>query len=183
VGRRARSREKNSSSPLLIVIATYLITFSCYGSHIPGQEGFTDRKHNVPGTRRQETQPKLRHYLEGVLRQEPFKMDVDQRNITLAAMRKVSLHKQWRLLAAHVRSNHVHTVVDAEVSPELVMNAFKAYASRALNLAYPEEEGRIRWTRHGSTLHLWSREKVDAAVRYVLEKQGEPMAWYRLSAP
>jgi REP element-mobilizing transposase RayT len=110
-------------------------------------------------------------------------MDVGRGNIVLAAMREVCRYKDWRLLAAHVRSNHVHTVVDAEVSPELVMNAFKAYASRALNIAYPREKSRIRWTRHGSTLHLWSQEKVDAAVRYVLEKQGEPMAWYRLSAP
>jgi REP element-mobilizing transposase RayT len=110
-------------------------------------------------------------------------MDADRCHVVLEAMREVSQYKQWRLLAAHVRSNHVHAVVDADAAPELVMNAFKAYASRALNLAYPQERGRIRWTRHGSTRYLWSWDKVDAAMRYVLEKQGEPWACYRLPAP
>jgi hypothetical protein len=42
----------------------------------------------------------------------------------------------------------------------------------------------LRWARHGSTRYLWSSDKGDAAVRYVLEKQGEPMACSpRLSAP
>ena len=103
--------------------------------------------------------------------------------MTLAAISEVCRYKHWQLIAAQVRSNHVHTVVDADVSPELVMNAFKAYASRALNLADSRERGRTRWARHGSTRHLQSRENIDAAVRYVLEKQGDPMACYRLPAP
>jgi len=168
---------------LLIVIACYLITFSCYGSRLPGQEGTTDRNHNVPGTRLREVQPKLRRYAAASLRQTPYEMDAGQRDIVLEAMREVSQYKHWRLLAAQVRSNHVHIVADADAAPELVMNAFKAYASRALNFAYPGEKSRIRWTRHGSTRYLWSWEKIDAAIRYVLEKQGEPMACYRLPAP
>jgi REP element-mobilizing transposase RayT len=176
-----RSPEKNSlPHPLFGIV--YLITFSCYGSHLPGQEGTTDREHNVPGTRLLESQPRLRQYSEASMKQAPFEMDSGQRNVALDAVLEVSRYKQWRLLAAQVRSNHVHVVVDADGSPELVMNAFKAYASRALNLAYPREKGRIRWTRHGSTRHLWSGERIEAAITYVLEKQGEPMACYRLPA-
>jgi hypothetical protein len=175
--------ERNSWLRLPILIATYLITFSCYGSHLPGEEGTTDRDHNVPGTPRRELQPGLRWNVESSLRQIPFEMDADRRGIALGAIREVSRYKNWRLLAAQVRSNHMHVIVDADVSPELVMNAFKAYASRALDIAYPREKGRIRWARHGSTRHLWSAEGVEAAMRYVLEKQGEPMACYRLSAP
>jgi len=137
----------------------------------------------VPGTRLREAQPRLRRYIEGTLRQAPFELDADQRTITLHAICEVCRYKDWRLLAAQVRSSHVHIVVDAQVSPELVMNAFKAYASRALNLAYPKERERIRWTRHGSTRHLWSPEKIDAAMRYVLDKQGEPMACYCFPTP
>lgn len=37
------------------------------------------------------------------------------------------------LLAAHVRPSHVHAVVEADRTPEQVMTALKAYASRALN--------------------------------------------------
>ncbi len=111
----------------------------------------------------------------------PFEMDAEHRAVVLQAIGDVCHHKQWSLLAAHVRSNHVHTVVDAnDVAPEFVMNAFKSYASRALNLRSPMQKGRIRWARHGSTRYLWSRERLEAAMRYVLEKQGEPMACYRL---
>jgi REP element-mobilizing transposase RayT len=107
-------------------------------------------------------------------------MDADQRKTTLQAIHGVCRHKDWSLLAAHVRTNHVHTVVDAGagVTPEFVMNAFKSYASRALNLRAAATNGRLRWARHGSTRYLRSRDEIEAAVRYVLEKQGDPMACY-----
>jgi hypothetical protein len=50
-----------------------------------------------------------------------------------------------------VRSNHVHSVVEAEVPPERVMSDFKAYASRRLNRMRLDESGRKRRARHGST--------------------------------
>jgi hypothetical protein len=79
------------------------------------------------------------------------------------------------MLAAHVRSNQVHVVVEADQTPERVMNDFKAYASRSLNVLEPN---RRRWVRHGSTRYLWSHEEVSAAVEYVLHGQGESMAVY-----
>jgi REP element-mobilizing transposase RayT len=114
--------------------------------------------------------------VEASLKQARFEMDADQRRVTLEAIREVCRCKNWPLLAAHVRTNHVHTVVDADVAPELVMNTFKSYASRALNLHEPQTKGTPRWARHGSTRYLISRDETAAAVRYVLEKQGEPMA-------
>jgi REP element-mobilizing transposase RayT len=94
-----------------------------------------------------EAQPKLRHYSEGLLRQSPFELEADQRCVVLEAVRAVCGYKNWRLLAAHVRANHAHIIVDVDTSPEVAMNVFKAYASRALNLAFPRERGRIRWAR------------------------------------
>jgi len=35
---------------------------------------------------------------------------------------------------------------------------------------------RKRWARHGSTRWLHGRDSVTAAIRYVVEKQGEAMA-------
>lgn len=80
--------------------------------------------------------------------------------------------------AAHVRSNHVHAIVEAEVPPERVMNEFKSYASRALNRLGCDEPGRKRWARHGSTRWLWKDQDVRDALRYVAEGQGERMALY-----
>lgn len=80
------------------------------------------------------------------------------------------------MLAAHVRSTHVHLVVSAGDSPEKVMNDIKAYATRALHAAIP---GRQRfWTQHGSTRYLrWERDVI-AAIDYVLNQQGEHMEAY-----
>ena len=77
--------------------------------------------------------------MEASLKQAPFEMDADQRVIALDAIREVCRHKHWALLAAHVRTNHVHTVVD-----------------RYLRSAY----------------------EIESAIRYVLEKQGDPMAFH-----
>ena len=119
--------------------------------------------------------------MDASLKQAPYEMDQGQRAIVLKAIAEVCRYRCWHLLAAHVRSSHVHTVVDADLAPEAVMNAFKSYASRALNLHAPGHYGRIRWARHGSTRYLWSPARVAAAVRYVLDKQGEPLACYQAS--
>src|ERR1700679_1420892 len=95
----------------------YFITFACYGAHLHGSEtGSVDRNHNVP--------------------------DRDRRTGVLDALREVCVHSNWSLLAAHVRSNHVHAVVEADISPDKVMNAFKWYASRRLNQLGSHDPGR-----------------------------------------
>ena len=80
-------------------------------------------------------------------------------------------------MAAHLRSNPVHTVVEAEAEPERVMNDFKAWASRALT-RLDGGAGRKRWARHGSTRRLWNAGDVTSAVKYVAEEQGQPMSRY-----
>ncbi len=60
----------------------------------------------------------------------------------------------------HVRTNQVHAVVEAEVSPEKVMNDFKSYASRNLNRLLHDEPHRRRWARDGSTRWLWKDQDV-----------------------
>jgi len=85
-------------------------------------------------------------------------------------------HKNWNLLAIHVRTNHIHVVVQAEQNPESVMIHFKAYATRALNAHDGHQTRRKIWARHGSTKYLWEAEDVRSVVRYVVEEQGLPMA-------
>jgi REP element-mobilizing transposase RayT len=45
----------------------------------------------------------------------------------------------WNLLAAHVRSNPVHVIVETETRPERIRNEFKSYASRGLNQSISEK--------------------------------------------
>jgi REP element-mobilizing transposase RayT len=61
--------------------------------------------------------------------QSAYHLDRLRRDAVLRAIQEVCAYRGWNLLAAHVRSNHVHTVVEAEDPPERVMGDFKAYAS------------------------------------------------------
>ena len=67
------------------------------------------------------------------MRDPPYILDASARLTVLSAIREVCSFRNWTLLAAHVRSTHVHSVVEAEVPPEKVLNDFKSYATRNLN--------------------------------------------------
>lgn len=110
--------------------------------------------------------------------QKPYLLADDQRRLAvLEAIRGVCRHRSWNLLAVHVRTNHVHVVVEVEhVSPEKVMNDFKSYATRRLNQLGCDGPERKRWARHGSTRWLWKDEDVREAIRYVVDEQGEAMS-------
>ena len=112
-----------------------------------------------------------------------YRLDLTEARAVLEAMREVCVFRDWRLLAAHVRATHVHAVVDRVVLPNRAIAAFKAYASRALNRL---ERRQPRWAREGSTRSLPTEAAIRAAVRYVADRQGEPMAVYvldRYTAP
>ncbi|MFN7933734.1 MAG: transposase [Bryobacteraceae bacterium] len=115
--------------------------------------------------------------------QTPYVMGGRSRAVVLQTLAEVCSHRGWSLLAAHVRTNHVHVIVEAEAAPEKVMNDFKAYASRALNQIEGQEQGRRRWARHGSTRWLWKDQEVREAIRYVVDEQGEQMAVYLGDSP
>jgi len=110
------------------------------------------------------------------MHQPPYTLDQEARSAVLEALREVCLHRGWGLLAAHVRTNHVHAILEAEVQPERVMNALKSYASRALNRQRCDGMVRRRWAHHGSTRWLWKDQDVREAIQYVVHEQGEPMA-------
>jgi len=154
----------------------YLITFTCYGTHLHGSaQGSVDRNHRAVGA---DLIPPNGFRLardRKQMPQAPYFLDGPRRRIVLKALHEVCEFRGWRLLGAHIRSTHVHSVVEARSLPEKVMNSFKAYASRALNSPGIDSAGRRRWTRHGSTQYLWTPQQVEAAIRYVLEEQGDPM--------
>ena len=109
------------------------------------------------------------------MNQAPYKLDAPRGVLVLQALHGVCQRRGWKLLAAHVRTTHVHVVVEALAPPEKVMNDFKVYASRSLNKAGLDLSDRRRWARHGSTRYLWTSQEVTAAVHYVVCEQGEEM--------
>jgi len=157
----------------------YFITFTCYGARLHGDEmGSVDRDHNQVGGRLLEPDADRVMWERREMVQDPYLLDETGRAVVLAAIRKHAKYRKWNLLAAHVRSNHVHIVVDAEARPEKIMTEFKSYASRELNQLPGERSDRKRWARHGSTRWLWKDEEVKRAMQYVVDEQGQAMALF-----
>jgi REP element-mobilizing transposase RayT len=112
------------------------------------------------------------------MRQEPYLLDAARRMVVLRTVREVAEHRNWKLWAAHVRTNHVHVVVTAADAPEKVMADLKAWASRRLREAFGEPADRDRWTQHGSTRWVDTEASLAAAITYVVEEQGDEMACF-----
>lgn len=158
---------------------TYFITFSCYGSHLHGDErGSVDPDHNQPGGPMRPAEIALQQFERDEMTQPPYALDESRRAIVLAAILCACEHRGWDLFAAHVCQNHVHVVVEAPCLREKVAHAFKAYASRDLNKACVDAPHRKRWARHASTKRLYDAEARERAIRYVVANQGDPMAVY-----
>jgi REP element-mobilizing transposase RayT len=156
---------------------TYFITFACYGCHLHGVEsGSVDRLHNLPGSRILESNPQRAANERQLMEQPYYVMDKRRRDTVLASILERCSIRGWTLWAAHVRTNHLHVVIEAEAQPERIMNDLKSYASRYLNQHGLDEPTRKRWARHGSTRWLWAPENVAAAIRYVIDEQGGGMA-------
>jgi REP element-mobilizing transposase RayT len=162
----------------------YLITFACYGHRLHGDaDGSVDREHNVPGNRLLEPHAGRVAAEKKLMDQAPYLLDADRRESVLGALVERCSNRNWSLIAAHVRTTHVHVLVDAEGTPERVMNDLKSYASRCLNRSGFDDPSRKRWARHGSTGWLHKKEDISAALQYVVDKQGAPMAVYAASEP
>lgn len=73
-----------------------------------------------------------RDYNQQHLRTRPLILKADHRRWIEAAIRETCDIRKWWLGAINVPTNHVHTVVTANRKAELVLNAFKANATREL---------------------------------------------------
>ena len=59
--------------------------------------------------------------------------------------------------------------------PEPILNAFKAYSTRALHRAGLLSTTVSLWARHGSTIYLWKERDVAKAIEYVMLGQGDEL--------
>ena len=156
----------------------YFITFTCYGTWLHGDKSTSvDRQCKTFGTDFLIQNPMRANLVKKHMSEQPYLLDSSRRNIVLNAIKEVCFYRKWTLLAAHVRTNHVHIIVHAMVSPHQIMNTIKVYASRHLSLSKLDDRVN-RWTRHGSTRYLWKEENVEATIRYVVHEQGKPMAFF-----
>jgi REP element-mobilizing transposase RayT len=157
----------------------FFISFTTYGAWLHGKDpGSVDLEHNQFGTPVLPPNSDHEDEMRAAMTQPPYLLDGPCRAVVLRTIVEVCRHRGWRLLACHVRTTHVHLVIQANTEPEKVMSDCKAYASRRLTEAGFEDRSRKRWTRHGSTRYIWDNQHLENAIHYVLHRQGAPMERY-----
>jgi REP element-mobilizing transposase RayT len=160
----------------------YFITFHTYGTWLHGTskgEGSVDRQHNQYGEDFVAPDPLREARAREDMTQPAYVIGSPQeRGVVRDAIVTLCRQRGWRLLALHVRTNHVHAVVQVDRDPGRVMSDMKARASRELTRTGFDGATRRRWTRHGSTLHLFSEASVVEKIDYTLNQQGTRMAYY-----
>ncbi|MGI9064982.1 MAG: transposase [Pyrinomonadaceae bacterium] len=155
----------------------YFISFRTYATWLHGDKrGSIDRFHNRYRSPYISQNEKWRRYNEQQLKAKPLILKARQRKSIEAAIRETCDIRNWLLQAINVRTNHIHSVVSASHKrPGLVLNAFKANATRQLRQnglwPYPFSP----WADKGSKRRLWNEQRVARAIDYVLNGQGDDL--------
>ena len=153
----------------------YFITFTTYGTWLHG-----DRRKSVM---HKDGKPKiiapnlkLHKQMLSKLKNSPVYLNMAQRRIVLDTIIEHCLIKQWKLLAVHVRTNHVHLLVKAEQGIDTIMKGTKSWTTR--NLRKAGHDIPKVWTTGGSKKYVFTNEKLKEKIHYVIHEQGEMMQYY-----
>jgi REP element-mobilizing transposase RayT len=154
----------------------YFISFRTYATWLHGDKrGSIDRFHNRYREPYIPPNDKWRHYNEQHLRAEPLILKARHRKSIEEAIRDTCNIRNWLLQAINVRTNHIHTVVSANRKASLVLNAFKANATRQLRQDGLWPCPFSPWSDKGSKRRLWNERSVARAIDYVVNGQGDDL--------
>ena len=154
----------------------YLITFRTYGTWHHGDErGSVDRHNNTYGAPRIARNDTWKRIETQMQYREPVLLDAIRRTSVEKAVRDSCTHKKWELIAVNVRTNHVHAVVSALNSPEQILSALKANATREMPADGCWKFDSTPWAAKGSRRYLWNEKSVGLAVDYVNNGQGDDL--------
>jgi len=146
----------------------YLITFTCYGTWLHGNDrGSVDDKHNTFDTPFLDTNSERYNEARKKMKAPPLFLNEQQRNLVSTVIANVSTFRNWTLHECNVKTNHVHVVMSGDADPDRIMKDFKAYATRRLRESGELEQNRPVWTEGGSTRFLWTETSLSAAIEYV----------------
>ena len=154
----------------------YFISFRSYGTWLHGDKrGSIDRFHNRYGSPYLPPNDVWQCHNRRQLRTDPFILRARERGSVQKAIRETCSIRKWHLHALNVRTNHVHTVVTANRNPALVLNVFKANATRQLREDKLWQQSFSPWADKGSKIRLWNEQSVANAIHYVLNGQGNDL--------
>lgn len=150
----------------------YLITFHSYGTWLHGDpRGSIDKDHNIPGTPM--LAPSQRRYTFEMnrLKYPPVTFTKDQRTSINNTVLDVASFNGWMLHAVNARTEHVHVVITAVKSVEIIMNSIKSWCTRKMKECGLWNNEYSPWSRHGSTRYLWDENSLHNAINYVSYRQ------------
>lgn len=152
-------------------------SFTTYGTHLHGADDGSVSRHcriwKSPVLPANESwQAQARRFMA-----EPeFTLDRQDRLTVLNSVIQACECRRWHLFSLHVRTTHVHAIVQTDVVPERALIYMKARATFAMKQRHARRER--FWSKHGSIRYLWDRKSLAAAVDYVVNRQGRPMEWW-----
>jgi len=152
----------------------YFLTWHTYGTWLHGDtRGSVDLDHNRFGTPFLPPDAVRLEKAKGRMKQEPFVLTRDMREVVDQAIRDHASHRSWRVLALNVRSNHVHLGLGnfGDYSPEQVMQQCKSWGTRRLIEAGHATSTTRVWTDHGSTRYISTPESLAKMMDYILNQQ------------
>jgi REP element-mobilizing transposase RayT len=154
----------------------YLLTWTAYGTHLHGDErGSVNRKGVTLSGKFLGPDEIFERLEQSQLKFPPFAIDAHARRVLRLALVDACAFRKWPLMCWNIRREHVHVVVGAATSSDKTLQVLKARTTRTLREAKLVDVNRPVWTEGGSRRELYLAGDVDAAIRYVVQGQGEDL--------
>ncbi|MCX7121904.1 MAG: transposase [Gammaproteobacteria bacterium] len=158
----------------------YFLTYRTYNTWRHGDDRFSvDLKHNIFGAPKISPNPRLEQAMKLAASDEELILTIPQRNTVLKSIVETCKYNNWNLMAVNVLINHVHIVLQSELSSQKTMGKIKCYGTKDLKKFHSELYGREHfWARSGSTKNIWQPEGVFQRLYYVVRGQENSSVLY-----
>lgn len=179
-------------------MSVWLFTNTCYGNWLPGdprgsvtsvrdfrpyeEAGKTRLVHNEYEEPVEPYRAALFRSARSRLKCAPIQLAAEHAVLILSQFQETCRFRGWLPHAVAIMENHFHLVIEVgESKPDKALGDLKAYASRRLNKEFGKPLSETWWTSGGSTRLLVDENAVIAAIRYVFERQPNPLVVWRVT--
>jgi REP element-mobilizing transposase RayT len=163
------NRDRPNEPPLPEALA-YFLTWVTYGTWLPGDErGWVDH-----GWGQQEPDPIRKREAELRMAEGACSLDPEQRTLVEQTIADHCRIRGWALHAVNCRSNHVHVVLTAAVSPAEAREQLKAWSTRRLKERDRQRLQAARkkwWSERGSGRFINDEAGLENVIHYVRDLQ------------
>ena len=159
-----------------------LITWTCYGTWLPGDSrgyvsntplpgGGVERKQNISGTEYRTDVGIARQLARRKQSHETVVLTAREARCAAESLVAAANERAWRLVRAAVMHNHVHVLAIAVPDDgPAVRRVLKGNSQAALSMLAGHP--RRWWTAGGSDRYLRGESAIEAAARYVADQHG-----------